>query len=175
VPPFELPWSLDGDRLVRDTSVEVWANAYACPAPSGQPSTDDVLFWKVLFDARSIEVEVEGDRMTWTRGLTRLDFVAVGEPPPTTTMPPPTSSGPLDCAPGVVVESDTPDTGQVALVRGLDPAVVEVREVFPWWWGYDSSGRVVACVTEFCRDPAYLPSRELRAPTRRCPLSPGRR
>ena len=148
------PWRLHLGRLVPG---EILFTAMLCSLDGNTDAamTTEVVIQSFLWGAREdgfdVAVTAEG-LMTWNLGATTLTFSPadgpVHGPPP----PPETGIGRLECSPGMLVRDRVPDTGinGEQILRESVPAVVAVEsDPVDWfWWGYDSSGTVIAAVAK---------------------------
>lgn len=138
------PYELTGTALTS----EVFKNAAWCGPEEGSLMDAELAFEAVVWQDSPVQVSFEGDRMVWSNGPDRLEFVPIESPP--TTEPfepePQTSVGRLNCSPGFVAETRVPDTGQdpLEIAREADASVVEVEPGQPLWHaGLDANGEVV--------------------------------
>jgi hypothetical protein len=110
-----------------------------------------LFLWGARENGFGVAITSDGT-MRWSLGTTGLLFVPVDGPVHGPPPPPETGIGRLECSPGVMIRDRVSDTGVdgEVILRSAVPEVVVVNEdpVGWFWWGYDSSGTVIAAVAK---------------------------
>ncbi len=136
---------------------EVSSTAMYCGLDGDQLMRAEFALTGALTDPAGVDVNVDGNTMTWRSGNIELVFRSAPEPPPPTTSPPAQSAGRLDCSPGHVVETfiDHSDRDTEQILREEVPEVVRTEEDLEfappappgWFWlGYDGDDKLIAFI-----------------------------